>query len=212
MKRGHNHKTRGAQAPMPRLVLASGSPRRRELMTALGVPFAVVESGYEEHPAIARTPRAIVRAHARGKAADVAARVQDAVVIGADTIVWHAGTAYGKPRDLAHARRMLRALQGHTHSVHTGLALCDTIHGRWIVESVCTRVTMRPLCSREIDRYLELVNPLDKAGAYAIQEAGGIIVERIDGCYYNVIGFPVATLETMLRRLGYSLLAGARCG
>jgi septum formation protein len=180
-------------------------------MRTLGVPFSVVASRYEEMPDIARTPRAIVRAHARGKAADVAPRVRNAVVIGADTIVWLAGTAYGKPRTLADARRMLRALQGRTHTVHTGLAVCDTACGRWIVDSVCTRVTMRPLGPREIDRYFDLVDPLDKAGAYAIQDAGGIIVERIHGCYYNVIGFPIATLETMLRRLDYSLLAGGQC-
>jgi len=196
---------------LPMLVLASGSPRRRELMKALGVPFTVVESGYDELNTAARGPRAIVRAHARGKAASVAARVSSGVVIGADTLVWLAGVPYGKPRNLADARRMLRALQGRTHSVHTGLALFDTARTRWVVGDVCTRVTMRPLGPREIDWYLHRVNPLDKAGAYAIQEAGGIIIERISGCYYNVIGFPVATLETMLRRLGHSLVAGVPC-
>jgi len=191
------------------LVLASGSPRRQELLDALGVPFRAVVSGYHERALRGRTAKAIAVAHARGKAAAVARSVRRGIVVGADTLVWRKGVAYGKPRDMADARRMLRALEGKTHEVHTGLAVCDVARKRWRVASVCTKVTMRPLDAAEIEWYLAKVNPLDKAGAYAIQEAGGIIIERIAGCYYNVIGFPVATLEAMLRALGYSLMRSA---
>ena len=195
----------GRYGAVTELILASGSPRRQELLHALGVPFRTVLSGYHERSVRGRAAGTTVMAHARGKAAAVARTVQRGIVVGADTLVWRNGVAYGKPRDLADARRMLRALEGKTHEVHTGLAVCDVARKRWRVASVCTKVTMRPLDAAEIEWYLKKVNPLDKAGAYAIQEAGGIIIKCTSGCYYNVIGFPVATLEAMLRALGYSL-------
>jgi septum formation protein len=142
----------------------------------------------------------------------VAARVRRGVLVGADTVVVLGTQVFGKPRSRREAYRMLRALQGRTHSVYTGVALRDCATQRWRTAHVHTRVTMRPLTTHEMTRYFALVNPLDKAGAYAIQEAGGIVIERINGCYYNVLGFPVAMVETLLRTLGYSLLVTARTG
>ncbi len=189
------------------LVLASASPRRRALLSALRVPFVVMPSAYHEHDDAAMTPARLARRHARGKAADAVARGARGVVVGADTIVAAGQTMFGKPASLAGAYRMLRALQGRTHRVYTAIAVCDTAARRWRSACVCTRVRMRPLSRAEIQRYCTLIDPLDKAGAYAIQDAGSMIIDRIDGCYYNVMGFPIAALDGLLRRLGYSLFA-----
>jgi septum formation protein len=191
---------------VPHIVLASGSPRRRDLMEALGVKYEVVVSRYREDAELKSYPSRVVMTHAQRKVQDVAQRVTRGVVVGADTIVYHRGRVYGKPRDLAEARNMLRQLQGQTHAVYTGLALYDVARDKLAVDYVRTRVVMRTLDDAQIDRYFQLVNPLDKAGGYAIQEAAGVIVERVDGCYYNVIGFPVAKLDEMLRGFGYALL------
>ena len=190
------------------LVLASGSPRRQELLRVVRVPFRVLASGYVEDNSNAKSPSALVMQHARRKAADVAQKVPHGVVVGADTLVYCGRKMYGKPADMPEARRMLRELQGRSHFVYTGLAVCDVDQRQWVVDFARTRVTMRPLTDGEIARYFELIDPLDKAGAYAIQEAGALIIERIDGCYYNVIGFPMAKLDDMLRRLGYTLFKG----
>lgn len=186
-------------------VLASASPRRSALLAALRVPFTVMQSSYHEPDDPRVSPAALARRHARAKAADVVARGAAGVVVAADTVVALGNTTFGKPRSLAHAYRMLTALQGRTHRVYTAIAVCDTAARAWRSTCVCTRVTMRALSRAEIVRYCALINPLDKAGAYAIQDAGSIIIDRIDGCYYNVMGLPVAALEKLLRSLGYSL-------
>lgn len=190
---------------LPELVLASGSPRRKQILKILDVPFTAIISTYEEKHDIHPQPHMIVKTHARHKAEDVAERVKAGIVIGADTLVYQAGKVYGKPKDLHEARRMLKELQGKTHAVYTGLAVYDTVTGTMLVDFVRTTVQMRVLTRREIDHYFSLIDPLDKAGAYAIQDAGCLIIERIDGCYYNVLGFPIAKLDEMLRTLGYSL-------
>ena len=196
----------------PDIVLASRSPRRRAMMRALRVPFRCVVGDDEEDNQARLRPQALVVRHARAKVAAVAARVRRGVLVGADTLVVLGTQVFGKPRSRAEAYRMLRALQGRTHNVYTGVALLDCATRRWRTAHVRTQVTMRPLTTREMTRYFALVNPFDKAGAYAIQEAGGIVIERINGCYYNVLGFPVATVETLLRSLGYSLMARAHAG
>jgi septum formation protein len=175
------------------------------MLKILDVAFTSITSTYEERHDIHTRPHAIVKAHARHKAADVAARVKKGIVIGADTLVYRNGNVYGKPQNLREARRMLMELQGRKHAVYTGLAVYDTASGTIIVDYERTAVQMRKLTGREIDRYFSLIDPLDKAGAYAIQDAGCLIIERIDGCYYNVLGFPIVKLDEMLRTLGYSL-------
>jgi septum formation protein len=191
---------------VPHIVLASGSPRRRDLLDALGVEYEVVVSRYREDTGMKSYPSRVVMLHAQRKVQDVAERVRRGVIVGADTIVYHQRRTYGKPRDRADARRMLRELQGKTHAVYTGLALYDTAQERLAVDYMRTRVVMRKLDDAQIEHYFRMVNPLDKAGGYAIQEAGGVIIERVEGCYYNVIGFPVAKLDEMLRGFGYALL------
>jgi septum formation protein len=193
-------------AHVPHIVLASGSPRRRDLLEALGIEYEVVVSRYHEDNELKSYPSRVVMTHAQRKVQDVAPRVKRGVVVGADTLVYYQRRIFGKPRDLQEARDMLRTLQGRTHAVYTGLALYDVTQDKLAVDYVRTRVVMRALDASEIERYFQLVDPLDKAGAYAIQEAAGVIIERVEGCYYNVIGFPVAKLDEMLRGLGYALL------
>ncbi len=194
----------------PELILASTSPRRRAMLRAVRAPFRSVAVSYREDNQSGRRPHTLVMRHARAKAAAAAQGLRRGVVVGADTLVWLDGQALGKPRTPLEAQAMLQRLQGRTHAVYTGMALYDARSRRWRVAYVRTLVTMRPLSAHDIRRYLTLIDPLDKAGAYAIQEAGGIVVARIRGCFYNVLGFPVATLEEMLRSLGYSLMASGR--
>ena len=188
-----------------KIILASGSPRRQQMMKLLDVPFDIVISNYEEKNAETDSPSVTVKKHAKNKAADVIPRAGKGVVVGADTIVYLDGKILGKPKDIKDAHRMLKKIQGRTHVVYTGMALYDTGLKKWVVDYIKTKVTIRSLSKKEITRYFELINPLDKAGAYAIQDAGSLIVEKINGCYYNVLGFPVSKLEDMLQILKFSL-------
>ena len=173
------------------LILASGSPRRRELLAQAGLVFEVVVSPAEEIHDPALPPDVLCEENARLKAAAVALDYPNAVVIGADTLVFIAGEPLGKPADLDEARAMLRRLSGRTHTVCTGVCLirpggvAETFHD-------LTEVLFRVLDEATIDRYLGLVNPLDKAGAYGIQEHGELLVESIQGSFDNVMGLPVS--------------------
>jgi len=190
---------------MKRLVLASGSPRRRSLLAALGVEFDVITSDAHE-PNTGKNPAEIVIGNATIKRDDVA-RVLDfpAVVIAADTLVFHREHVLPKPVDLAEARHMIRMLAGHTHQVVTGLALCDTGTGARIEGAETTDVTFRQLTDGEIDRFVEIVEPLDRAGAYTVDGPGSLIVQGYRGCYQNVLGFPMVRLDMLLRQLGVQL-------
>jgi septum formation protein len=190
----------------PRLILASASPRRRELLAGLGVSFEVVTAAVEEHEAPDADPRALVRHNAALKAEWVAARHPDALVLGADTTVFLDGVVLNKPADLPDARRMLRQLAGRTHLVCTGLALrCATtaVRDDQLVES---RVTFRPLDDAGIDRYLAAAHVLDKAGAYGIQEHGDLIVAGWEGSFTNIVGLPVEATRELLTRYGLRAL------
>lgn len=181
------------------LVLASASPRRAQLLGELGVPFRVVTAPTEEVHAEHYTPRELCQLNAGRKAAAIAARLPGEIVLGADTLVALAGRLYGKPRDLADARRMLAELQGHTHEVVTGVCLQRLAPARCTVFAVTTEVTFHALTAAQIDAYLALMNPLDKAGSYAIQEHGERIVKQIAGSYSNVVGLPLERLAEELK-------------
>jgi septum formation protein len=196
---------------MPRLratlVLASASPRRRELLATVGLPFSVEVSDVAEERAPGEPPVAYARRLAVAKARAVAARRAPGVlVIGADTIVVAAdppeGTVLEKPRDRADARRMIEALSGRTHEVVTAFALVDAPRGPEDVRHVVTRVTFRSLEEAEIAGYVESGEGDDKAGGYAVQGLGAGLVERVDGSYTNVVGLPVAELLVALRARG----------
>jgi septum formation protein len=191
---------------MPRIILASASPRRIELLQSLGLSFEIAASTVEEETEVEGDPGEFVERNALAKAADAVAKFSDGLVIGADTIVWLHGHALGKPLDMNDARRMLRLLAGNTHQVYSGIAIVRIGDNSTVTAHAVTDVTFRPLSDDEIDRYLNMIDPLDKAGAYAIQGAGGIIIEKICGCYYNVVGLPLSLLDTMLARFGAHLL------
>jgi septum formation protein len=182
-----------------RLVLASGSPRRRDLLAHFGIPFAVVPSGADE--TANGTGRTQVAALARRKGADVFTRHAHLPVLAADTLVCLDDQVLGKPTDEADARRMLRALSGRWHSVHTGV--CLHVPGGAVLERVeTTRVRFAKLDEAAIARYVATGEPMDKAGAYAVQDIGGIFVERIEGSPSNVIGLPLATVAALLTAAG----------
>jgi len=188
-----------------RIVLASASPRRRALLAALGVEFEVMTSHAVEVDEGA-VPAAIVEANARAKRDDVARRLEaPAVVIGADTLVFLDEHVLSKPADRVAAAAMLRHLSGNTHQVITGLALVDTASGQAVEGAESTDVTFRTLTDAEIDRFIDIVSPLDRAGAYTVDGPGSLLVARYDGCYQNVLGFPMVKLDKLLRAIGVTL-------
>jgi septum formation protein len=175
------------------LILASTSPRRRELISVLGIPFRVVAPvGVDETPLDGESPREL----ACRLAAEKARSVDGDPVVAADTVVEVDGDILGKPADADDARRMLRRLSGRTHLVHTGVAVRSG--DRVGVDVVTTSVRFVPLSPKAIEWYLETGEPFDKAGAYAVQGAGGVFVEGIEGSVSNVVGLPLATVVAML--------------
>ncbi|MBO4553487.1 septum formation protein Maf [bacterium] len=194
-----------------RFILASGSPRRKMMLNLLKVPFETRVPKVEESIAGAEEPIALVARLAKKKALSVAKEVKDeggtTIVVGCDTIVVLGKEILGKPKDICEAYAMLTKLQGRTHMVYSGLCLVKLENGRTeTISNFCaTEVTMCKLTLDEIKHYFDLEDPLDKAGAYAIQDGGSLIISSIDGCYYNVLGFPVRTLEELMRQWGYSL-------
>ncbi len=189
-------------APASPLILASASPRRRELLAALGVPFEVVTAAVTEHEDESTDPREMVAHNAALKAGWVSARRPAALVLGADTTVFLDGAAINKPRDLADARAMLRRLSGRTHTVFTGLALRRAADGLALDDIVASDVTFRALDDAAIDAYFALVNPLDKAGAYGVQEHGEMVVARHTGSFSNIMGLPMENVRPLLARAG----------
>jgi len=189
----------GSQTTLPPIILASASPRRSELLRQIGVEFKVVTSDTPEIHDGELTAREIAQVNAYRKARNVAKKHPDALVLGADTLVFLETLLMGKPGSLEHAYQMLEQLQGRTHEVVTAVCLLNLRHHRQRIFTEVTNVTFRPLDAVTIRRYLTKVNPLDKAGAYAIQEEGDLIVERIAGSYTNVVGLPVERLQAELR-------------
>ncbi len=187
---------------MKPLLLASASPRRRQLVESLGLPFRVEPSRAEELRQAGGGAEELVRTNAWLKASEVARRHPGHWVLGADTVVAASDRVLGKPADMEEARRMLEALQGRTHRVLTGACLCRHPGDRRELWHEATRVEFRALDARAIDRYLSGIHPLDKAGAYAIQEGGEFIVGRVEGSYSNVVGLPMESLERRLGSLG----------
>ena len=188
-----------------RLTLASASPRRYELLRMLGVDFTVIPSGFEEESDSSVPVGELVERNSLGKASDVARRTKEGLVIGADTVVALDGKVYGKPSDIDDARRMLRTLAGRTHKVYSGVAVVRAEDGESKTAGAVTEVTFIPLSDEQIDRYFDMIEPLDKAGAYAIQGPGGVIIEKISGCYYNVVGLPLTVLDRLLSHFGEKL-------
>ena len=183
-----------------RLILASGSPRRRELLARMGHTFEICKPEVDEHvPGPADQVVAVLSVR-KGEAA--AKQYASGVVIASDTLVSLDGAALGKPEDAADAHRMLRALSGRTHEVFTGVCVIDCSDGRRESRVVRTGVTFRELSDEEIDAYIATGEPMDKAGAYAIQGAAGAFVAGLDGSFDNVVGFPTQEVAEMLGHFG----------
>jgi septum formation protein len=185
---------------LPPLILASVSPRRAELLRQLEPRFQILPGRAQEIQAEHLTPHEICQLNAYRKARVVAKQHPDALVLGADTIVCLGAQVFGKPRDLSDAHRTLAKLQGRTHEVVTGVCLVHLRSHRQKIFVVSTAVTFRHLHSDQIRRYLAKINPLDKAGAYAIQEEGDLLVKQIHGSFSNVVGLPLERLKEELER------------
>lgn len=184
-----------------RMILASGSPRRKELLGRLNIPFDIIKPDLPEEVLPDENPTTYCNRLATAKAEAVAQHHADALVIGSDTIVILDEAILGKPNDLPEARQMLRRLSGKTHVVKTAVSLqCQSLNiCSTFVES--TAVTFHPLTDGDINHYLEIAPPLDKAGAYGIQDWSGVFVDKVEGCYHNVVGFPLASFYQRLRSL-----------
>jgi MAF protein len=182
--------------------LASASPRRKELLGQLRLPFTVVVADVVEHEEETTEPRTMVAHNAALKADWVAERHPDAWVLGADTTVFLDNVVLNKPRDLTEARAMLKRLAGRTHTVFTGVALRHVGRGVRIDEGITSEVTFKRFDDAVIDAYFRIVNPLDKAGAYGIQEGRELIVAGWEGAFTNIMGLPMELTKQILTRVG----------
>jgi septum formation protein len=187
-----------------KLILASASPRRAEILRDAGISFTVLSSAIDETPLTGETPQAMVQRLSAAKAELVAARaVGPAILIAADTVVTLDGQVFGKPRSAEDAERMLKLFSGRTHAVVTGVTMIrlPDMERRELTES--TLVTFATLSEEDISRYLATDEPYDKAGAYAIQGYAGRYIPRVEGCYFNVVGLPLSRVVAELRELGW---------
>ncbi len=190
---------------MKTIVLASASPRRKEILKRTGLSFRVDASDYAEETEPGLSPRVLARRLSRRKAEAVALRHKRAVIIAADTLVILGRRIFGKPRTVAEARRMPSRLNGRRHSVITGFTIMDTLTGKRVTRSVETKVWFRKMTMKEINEYVRSGEPIDKAGAYAIQGLGAALVRKIEGDYDNVVGLPLSALADSLREFGISI-------
>lgn len=194
-------------ARTPRVILASQSPRRRELLTLIGIPHEVLPANVDESVLLGEAPAPHCERLARAKVEALARWHDDAIVIGSDTIVVIDGDILGKPRDAADAVAMLRRLRGRTHTVLTAVAVC--YRGQVLSGVEAVSVTFRPIDDARIAAYVATGEPMDKAGAYGIQGYGATNIERIDGDYFAVMGLPLGRMVALLAEHGLTYLYGA---
>lgn len=191
---------------MRRIILASGSPQRKELLEKIGLTFEVDPAAYVETIKSGMIPEEIAKYLSREKAWAVAKKYPDAIIIAADTFGVIGGEIIGKPHHATEAKKILGRLSGRSHRVITGFTIIDTQTGKAVTRSVETVVHFRKLTGDEINAYVSTGEPLDKAGAYGIQGLGALLVDRIEGDYYNVIGLPLNTLAKELESFGVNIL------
>ncbi|ERI90104.1 septum formation protein Maf [Clostridiales bacterium oral taxon 876 str. F0540] len=190
-----------------KFILASASERRKELLGRIINEFKIIVSDFDETSINFQGHCGeYVKELALGKINAVSKNViDDCVIIGCDTIVYHNGEILGKPKDEKDAYKMLQSLSGTSHKVYSGIAVKNTATNEIKTDYVCTEVYFSEISSSQINEYIETNEPMDKAGAYGIQGYGGIFVEKIIGCYYNVVGLPLNKLYNMLREMGVNL-------
>ncbi len=191
---------------MKAIILASASPRRKQLLKKIGLKFRVEPSNYEENIGFELELHELAKSLSLEKAKLVAQNHKNALVIAADTFIVFEGKILGKPRTETQAKEMLETINGKPHSVITGFTIVDTDNNKTLSRSVETKVHLRKLGSDEINAYVRSKEPLDKAGAYAIQGLGSVIVEKIEGDYFNVIGLPLSALAESLKEFGVHIL------
>ena len=191
---------------MKNIILASKSPRRKELLGKIGLKFKVIESEYSEIIDSRLNPHELVEKLSLEKAKIVHKNHKNSIIIAADTIVVCDGRVLGKPKDKKDAKQMLGFLSGKVHLIITGLTIIDGELNKIITRSEETKVYMRKISPKEIDSYLKTKEPYDKAGAYAIQEIGSIFIEKIEGDYLNAVGLPIYSLVKELKNLGVEVL------
>jgi len=193
---------------MVKLILASGSPRRKMFMDLFEVDYDVVPSDYEEDMTLDMPLPELVQELASGKAKDVAEKVKSGLVIGGDTVVAIDGKILGKPKSIDEAKAVLRRLSGSINTVYSGIAIVDAESGRCESEYTTTDVKFKKLSDEEIADYIATGEPMDKAGSYGMQGIGGIFIEKIEGCYSNVIGLSLPKLNMLLKKFNYNILKG----
>lgn len=191
---------------MKKIILASGSPRRKELLTRIGLKFEIDVSKYEEDMTLAMSPFELVKFLSLNKGREVAPRHKESIIISADTIVVLDDKVLGKPKDADEAIQMLVELQGRAHEVMTGFTIIDTATNKTHTDAVISKVHFRELNDNEIKAYVATGEPLDKAGSYGIQDIGSTIVERIEGDYFNIVGLPICALALKLKDFGINIL------
>lgn len=192
---------------MKNIILASSSPRRLEILRQIGLHFEVKVNEVDETIPAGMPPHRAVCELALRKAWEIAQLEPKAIVIGADTIVVHGNRILGKPLSRSDAIETLRSLSGSDHLVITGFCVIEAATGKVVQANETTRVFFRRLTDSEICAYVESGEPMDKAGSYAIQGLGAVLVEKIDGCYFNVVGLPISQLSQVLRGFGVKILS-----
>jgi septum formation protein len=191
---------------MKKIILASQSPRRKQLLEQIGLKFEIDPSNYEEDMTLKMEPNRLAEHLSLGKAKDVAKRHKDSIIISADTIVAVDDEVFGKPKTSEKAKYMLQKLSGRAHSVVTGFTIIDTETNKQISKSVETKVYFKNLSEQEIDAYIASGEPLDKGGGYAIQGMAALFVEKIEGDYFNIVGLPILSLVEELKNFGVKIL------
>jgi septum formation protein len=190
---------------MRKIILASASPRRKEILRKTGLNFSICTSDYKEDINLSLKPRALAKFLSRKKAETVAHKYKNAIIIAADTFIVFKNRLLGKPHTDKEAEKMLNMLNGKAHSVITGFTIMDTASKKILSRSVETKVYFKKLGRKEINAYVRSKEPLDKAGAYAIQGLGSVFIEKIDGDFLNVVGLPLRALTESLKKFGITI-------
>ena len=191
---------------MRKIILASRSKARKRLLKQIGLKFEAVPSGIKEKRALKGSIEKLVKDNALAKAKDVASRIKSGIVIGADTAVMAGNKLIGKPKNLKDAAKTLRILSTKPQWVYSGIAVVDAASGKALTGSEKTLIYMSRISGREIKNYFRKVSPLDKAGSFDIQGHGSVFIDRIEGCFYNVVGLPLAKLAKLLKKMDKDIL------
>jgi septum formation protein len=192
------------KAMKEKIILATTSPRRKELAKQMGLDFEIIPSNYEEDMGMKLPPKELAKTLAYGKAKDVAKKCEG-IIIGADTFVVQNGKKMGKPKSEQEAFKMLKSFSNKTHKVYTGIAIINNKTGKEITDCEVTSIKFGKMSDEEIKKYIKTKEPMDKAGAYAIQGLGSIFIEKINGCYHNIAGLPIHLTHKNLKKLGINI-------